>query len=305
MLDALRVAGTPYRGIRAGLRAVALSLREARPQVQVIFLLRFATAAALSLISGAPARPAILIGAVAWFLLTWAIYLMNGIADLVEDRANGAHRPIARGDLSPAAATRIAWGLVVGGLLIAATVSPLLVLLGAGQSLLGWAYSMGPVPLKRVTLHAVVSVVLAGLLTYAAGALCAGGRPEEHLLVFPAMMALWMAVGGVTKDLSDVKGDRLAGRRTLPIRLGERRARQIMAMVAGAIAGGFVVLAADSPPTVRLASWLVLLGATTLAWVVCGAASRGDAFRRRWPYRIFMATQYIAHISVLLEFASA
>jgi 4-hydroxybenzoate polyprenyltransferase len=305
MLEELRVTGTPDRGIRAGLRALSLSLREARPQVQVIFLLRFATAAALSLLSGAALRPAILAGALAWFLLTWAIYLMNGIADLVEDRANGARRPIARGDLSPAAATRIAWGLAVAGLLVAATVSPLLVLLGGGQLLLGWAYSMGPAPLKRVTLHAVVSVVLAGLLTYAAGALSAGGRPEEHLLLFPVMMALWMAVGGVTKDLSDVTGDRVAGRRTLPILLGEARARQIMAMVAGAVAGGFVILAADSPPTVRLAAWLVLLGAVTLAWVVCAPASRGDAFRRRWPYRIFMATQYIAHISVLLEFASA
>lgn len=305
MLDDVRVSRLPHQGIRTGLRALSLSLREARPQVQLIFLLRFATAAALSLLSGVAPGPAILVGAVAWFLLTWAVYLMNGIADVVEDRANGAHRPIARGDLSPVAATRIAWGLAVAGLMIAATVSPLLVLLGAGQLLLGWAYSMGPAPLKKVTLHAVVSVVLAGLLTYAAGALCAGARPAEHLLLFPAMMALWMAVGGVTKDLSDVTGDRLAGRRTLPILFGERRARRIMALIAGTVAGGFVVLAADSPPAVRLASWLVLLGAVTLAWVVCAPASRGDAFRRRWPYRIFMATQYIAHISVLLEFARA
>nr|BFE70725.1 hypothetical protein GCM10020092_040260 [Actinoplanes digitatis] len=91
-------------------------------------------------------------------------------------------------------------------------------------------------------------------------------------------MALWMAVGGVTKDLSDVRGDRLAGRRTLPILLGERRARRVMALVAGAVAGGFVVLAADSPPTVRLASWLVLLGAVVLAWVVCTPARAGTTF---------------------------
>ncbi|MET8152910.1 UbiA family prenyltransferase [Actinoplanes sp. NPDC049668] len=291
-----------FRGVG---RALWLSLREARPQVQVIFVLRFATAAALALLSGAAPGPAILAGAAAWFLLTWAIYLVNGIGDIVEDRANGSTRPIARGDLSPATAWWIAGGLAVAGMALAAAVSPLLALLGSGQLLLGWAYSMGPAPLKRVTVQAVVAVVLAGLLTYAAGVVSAGGRPERHLLVFPLMMALWMAVGGVTKDLSDVPGDRLAGRRTLPILLGERRARRVMALVAGAVAGGFVVLAADSPPTVRLASWLVLLGAVVLAWVVCAPAGRDDAFRRRWPYRIFMATQYIAHISVLLRFASA
>jgi len=301
--ERVAIGGSPYLG--AGLRALSLSLREARPQVQVIFLLRFATAAALALLSGVRPGPAVLAGAVAWFLLTWAVYLLNGVADVVEDRANGSRRPIARGDLSPAAATRIVGSLAVAGLVVAATVSPLLVLLGAGQFLLGWAYSMGPAPLKRAAVPAAVSVVLAGLLTYAAGAVSAGGSPAAHLLLFPAMMALWMAVGGVTKDLSDVSGDRVAGRRTLPILLGERHARRIMAMVAGAVAGGFVVLAAASPPAVRLASWLVLLGAVILACVVCTPASRGDAFRRRWPYRIFMATQYIAHISVLLQFASA
>jgi 4-hydroxybenzoate polyprenyltransferase len=286
-------------------RALTQSLREARPVVQAIFLLRFLAAAALAVLSGAQPRLAIAWGAAAWFLVTWAVYLINGVADVTEDRANGSTRPIASGELCPETAVRIAWFLGGAGLLLAAAVSPWLALLAGGQLALGWAYSMGPVPLKRVTLHAATSVVLAGLLTYIAGAVCAGGAAHHtQLWVFPVLMALWMAVGGITKDLSDVRGDRLAGRRTLPIVLGERRARNTMAVVASAIGVAFAISAWDAPLAVRVASWIVVFGAAGLTWVVCGAASRGGASRRRRPYKIFMATQYLAHLTVVASVAA-
>ncbi|NBE83277.1 UbiA family prenyltransferase [Micromonospora rubida] len=292
-------AWTVVRPPRRWWRTLGLSFVEARPVVQLIFLLRFAGGAALAVLSGGSPSGGAVRGAVAWLLLTWSVYLVNGVADVTEDRANGSRRPIARGLLDPGAALRTAYALATAGLLLAATVAPTLVLLGAGQLALGWWYSMGRAPLKRRVSGTTASVVLAGLLTYLAGASSAEARPVPHLWVFPVAMALWMAVGALAKDLSDVPGDRLAGRRTLPIARGETWARRSVAAVALTVAIAFLISAQDAWAPVRIASWLTVAGAVVLTWLACGSGSQGGPARRRRPYRVFMTTQYLTHLALL------
>ncbi|MFF0819642.1 MULTISPECIES: UbiA family prenyltransferase [Micromonospora] len=280
-------------------RTLGLSFVEARPVVQVIFLLRFAAGAAAGALSGADLDGALGRGALAWLLLTWSVYLLNGVADVTEDRANGSRRPIARGRLDRGVALRTAHGLAAAGLLVAATVGSTLVLLGAGQLALGWWYSMGRAPLKRRVAGTAGAVVIAGLLTYLAGADSAGARPVPHLWVFCVAMALWMAVGALAKDLSDVPGDRLAGRRTLPVTRGVPWARRSVAAVALTVALAFLLAAHDAWPAVRVASWLTVAGALVLTGLTCGPVGDGTPARRRRPYRVFMATQYLAHLALL------
>jgi 4-hydroxybenzoate polyprenyltransferase len=75
---------------------------EARPAVQIIFLLRFLAARSLSghggrhLLDGRA-----LLAAVVWEGVILSIYLYNGVADVVEDRLNESTRPIASGLLPP------------------------------------------------------------------------------------------------------------------------------------------------------------------------------------------------------------
>ncbi|MEV4053542.1 UbiA family prenyltransferase [Amycolatopsis sp. NPDC049688] len=270
--------------------------------VQAIFLLRFAAGAALGLASGAhgvAGRPGLLTAALGWLATTWAVYLMNGVADVVEDRANGKARPIAQGELSPRAAIAVVRILCVAGLGFSAATSPAQALLAAAMLGVGWAYSWGPWPLKANLAGFAAAVITLGLLTYLAGwSAAGGGRPTGPVVLFGLMMSLWMGFGGATKDLADAKGDRLAGRKTLPVLLGDFRARLVMAVSASSAGWVFAILFAIRAAGFLPAALVVLAGSATLSLIVLSRVSRGSRSAQRRPYRVFMATQYCAHIAL-------
>lgn len=320
-------AGGPTRptglgGLPAGRLAARLAgcLEEARPSVQVIFLLRFAAGAALTVrtIGAAgpghpgpghpdPGRPAL--AAAAWMSAIFFVYLINGVMDVREDRVNGSRRPIARGALSRATAARVAVAAAVLSLGAAWPLGPPMVGAVLAALLIGWQYSGPPLCLKRHPIGTAVGVTLLGLLTYFAGYLAgfvphAGARwadPGTALPIFAVTMSLWMGlVGAPSKDLSDVAGDTTAGRRTLAAGAGQAAGRRAVAIGALTIAAAFAVAA---PPELRWSCAAVLAGAVTVAVVSLSRISHGDRARRRRPYRVFMVTQYAAHAALGLDLA--
>src|SRR5690606_17643738 len=91
-------------------------------------------------------------------------------------------------------------------------------------------------------------VVLGGLFTYLAGwatvSHAVGGTatlPSIEMCLFALALSLWMGVAGTTKDLGDVVGDRATGRRTLPVLLGDARARLTTSAATVALAAGSAV----------------------------------------------------------------
>jgi len=75
-----------------------LCCSEARLSVQMVFVLRFAVGAvSTAQLPQAPWRT--VLGMAAWWCAVSCAYLLNGVTDVREDRANGSRRPIARGDL--------------------------------------------------------------------------------------------------------------------------------------------------------------------------------------------------------------
>jgi 4-hydroxybenzoate polyprenyltransferase len=174
------------------------------------------------------------------------------------------------------------------------------VLLVAAMLGLGGGYSAGPRPLKASAAGASAVFVLGGLVTYLAG-WCAGGggAPGARVLLVAGVMSLWMGFAGMTKDLPDVDGDRAAGRRTLPVVLGERHARRLTAALTMAV--GVAALCATAwlgvlrPFGVTLAAGAALVAAALLA---PASPARGA---RRVPYRCFMVTQYGAHLAIISE----
>jgi 4-hydroxybenzoate polyprenyltransferase len=122
-----------------------------------------------------------------------AAYLLNDLRDYEHDRRHPVKRlrPIARGELSPAAAEGLAFGL--GGLALALTV-PLgasSVALLAGFAALQLAYTFG---LKHVVLVDVI--VIAGLFVVraAAGAAAVEVRISPWLLLCSGLLALFLAL---------------------------------------------------------------------------------------------------------------
>jgi len=279
-------------------RQVQACLVETRPSVQLIFLLRFLAGTPLAVTTGhaAPSGRVTLV-AVGWVCCTMAIYLVNGVADRVEDIANGSGRPIAAGRL-PVGNARVAVGVLAAvGLLCVSLAGPGLALLAVAYLLLGFAYSLPPFPLKRRYYTCTVAGLGLGLATYTAGLLASGQRPNLSLGIFATTMTLWMGcVGGIAKEFSDVDGDRAAGRRTWPMLLGFTGSRCLLAAVAGGIACAFIVGAVLYAPALIWCAGTVVLGAAGVAVTGLRATPGEDRQSHRMPYRAFMFTQLAAHL---------
>lgn len=280
-------------------------LKEARPCVQGIFLLRFCVAAAMGARPAGHADPHRLVaGAAVWQAAIFFVYLLNGVLDVREDRINGSGRPIASGRLSRRAAAGVAAGAGLVSVAGAWFLGPPVVAAVAVALLIGWQYSAAPLYLKRSSAGTAAAVGVLGLLTYGMGFVTQAGpgalRAGAALPVFAVTMSAWMAfVGAPAKDLSDVTGDAAAGRRTLAAVRGEPVARRAVTVAALGIAVAFAAVAVPALPPLRWAAVAVATGAVAIAVLCRSRAARGSRARRRAPYRAFMLTQYAANLGAL------
>jgi 4-hydroxybenzoate polyprenyltransferase len=304
-------------GYRAPLRSevtgwpktLGLCFAEARPVVQVIFGLRFVSGAALAWWHGGTGNPGrLIVGLATWACATLFVYLFNGVMDVAEDQVNGSSRPIARGDLDPEVAGRVAyWAAALstcGGFLLGPETGWLVVAFLA----FGYFYSGAPFFCKNYTGGTLAMATLGGIVTYAGGYSVAmgdnGGQGSMSLLLFACVMSLWMGVvGALSKDFSDVAGDRAAGRRTGVVCWGEANARLVVALAALSLGATFVLVAAHLAPTLMLSSTVLLSGACVVAALALSRLSAGDRARRRRPYRAFMMTQYAVHLGLFAALA--
>jgi 4-hydroxybenzoate polyprenyltransferase len=284
------------------LRQARLCLEEARPTVQLIFLLRFLTGAVLGRPDHSVEPARLLTGMAGWACATVAIYLFNGVADQREDVENCSPRPIASGRL-PAGSALTGVGMAASaGLVLAFALGTGFAVLTACYLSVGYAYSGRPFWFKRIYGAAATTGLVLGLATYLAGCLASGGRGTVDLCLFAVAMSLWMAgVGSIAKDLSDVKGDLAAGRRSWSIALGEMPARRALAVVALALGTSFVLVARARRGYLLVGAGAVLVGACAVAVVSLRGRPGSDRSSARRPYRDFMRTQYAAHTALLLS----
>ncbi|MFC7304826.1 UbiA family prenyltransferase [Streptomyces monticola] len=285
----------PYQ-LPLPLRSLALCLQEARPSVQVIFLLRFAAAYLLAAGVSAGSLAALPLPAFAWLCATFYVYLVNGVHDAPEDRVNGSGRPIGRGALPPRTARRVARAAAL--LAVAAAVfcpQPVLfTALVVVHLAAGHLYSAPPFALKRNSLGAIAVVLVLGGATFAAAWVSAGAAGRGvHVAVIGAALTLWMGlVGALVKDLSDRRGDTEAGRRTAVIVWGERRTRAVCAVNPVLLGALFVAAALALAPELLAAACVMLAGGIATAALTLTTHSAEPRHRSRLPYRAFMLTQY-------------
>lgn len=293
----------PSTGSSLPLRHGVLCLAEARPSVQLNFLLRFLTGASLSSAvadQGDLGRTAW--GALTWVLAVFAVYLYNGVTDVCEDRLNGSRRPIARGELPPGFATAVAAGAAVAAVAISLALGPVSVGMIIFMLALGYLYSGPPFHLKRKTSGTVAIGLTASILTYYAGAHAYAGGIDSgtQLIVFVLAASLWTGlVGTTTKDLPDLEGDAAAGRVTFAVVYGERALRLAIVNVSLAlptVVTGVVLLLGDT--SLYLPAAAMCLGGLAIALLCRGPIPAGP--RRRRPYAVFMVTQYVLHVCVIV-----
>jgi 4-hydroxybenzoate polyprenyltransferase len=147
----------------------------------------------------------------------------NDVQDVAADRVNDPTRhPLAAGRLRTETAHLVIWVGIVIGIGAAALVSGRQVLV----ALLALAVMLGYSPLlKRRGLPGNLAVAVVGGLPLFYGAL-AVGRAEAGIV--PWVLAGWLHLAReLVKDLGDAAGDRAAGRRTLPVRVGLAEATRV------------------------------------------------------------------------------
>jgi 4-hydroxybenzoate polyprenyltransferase len=291
--------GTRYLWI---LKAVCLCFLEARPIVQVIFLVRFLTGASFADSSDEDAESLLSLWFVAllWACATCSGYILNGVTDVKEDRINGSSRPIASGRLSVAQAVVVAVALGAFSLFASILVDWYMAWGVAAVLTMSWMYSAPPLRLKRWPAGLAVLAIAAALLTYYIGYTANGGEGlTPPLVLFALAMALWMGLVGQTKDLSDIEGDQKVDRKSLPVVWGDSRTRIAVSVIALAIGGAFLALALSLREIPVAPAVVVAVGAVAVTAAALGPWSRGDREKRRRPYRMFMYTQYGANLAVL------
>jgi 4-hydroxybenzoate polyprenyltransferase len=173
--------------------------------------------------------------------------VLNDAFDAPWDRLYQSYKPIATG----AVPRRHAWliGLACGGASLicarAAGVRPLrLMLLGLGS---GWSYSLGLSRTPISFLPFASGLATVPLLGPAALGVSLPSQGSVVALAAGLGLGLHLANGG-----PDIERDRLAGRRSLPILLGEEGSRQVSHFLLGA---GALAVALGTPARGRRWAW--------------------------------------------------
>lgn len=185
----------------------------------------------------------------------------------------GPMRLVASGTASPRAvrAAALVSFAVAGaaGLVLAAVAGWWLVAVGAACVVAAWGYTGGPRPYGYTGLGELSVFAFFGLVATVGTAYVQTGRLTALEVVAALPVGLMAVALLVVNNLRDIPGDTLAGKRTVAVRLGDRRTRLLyVGCAAGAVA--LVVPVAVSRP------WALLgLGAAALVLVPVKAVRSG------------------------------
>ena len=209
---------------------VSVVLRACRPRQWSKNALVLIAPAAAGVI-GRPLVQAEVAGAfVSFSLLASATYLFNDVRDRERDRRHPRkrHRPIASGKLAPKRAIRVATGLSVLGLALAALISPALATAGLGYMALTTSYSIW---WRHVVFVDLAAVAGGFVLRAMAGGAASGVPLSRSFLAVSAACSLFLVAGKRHAELAD--GRPSAGTRTTLSRYSRRSLRLVLAGAAG------------------------------------------------------------------------
>ena len=196
--------------------------------VAVFYVLAYAA-------SGAPHRLDVLLMAyIASLAVNIYIVGLNQLTDIEIDKINKPYLPLAAGIFS----WNVGLALVIGTGIIALGVAilqgPYLFATIATVFLIGTAYSLPPLRLKRFPFWAALSITLAravvgnigAYLTYS-NAFTGKAELPANILLFVTFMFGFCLVIAIMKDVPDIEGDRKHQISTLVVRLGAAKTMQL------------------------------------------------------------------------------
>jgi geranylgeranylglycerol-phosphate geranylgeranyltransferase len=187
-----------------------------------------------------PARAAAF--AFAWFCMAQATFAVNDAFDAPIDAVSHPWRPIPSGRVSTTDAVRLGIGLACLSVVLLAFISPSLGVLGLLYAAASWGYSARVKSSNGLAANAMV----AGLIAVVPLSASLAGTPGDALWWTPIPIFLGVFAREILNDIEDADGDRVNGRPTLPLMLGNRWAYRL-----SALSWGCFVLASYLPALVQ------------------------------------------------------
>ncbi len=183
-----------------------------------------------------------------------AVNYANDYSDGVrgtDDERVGPLRLVASG-VAPAQAVKnaallaFAVAAVAGGVLALLT-TWWLIPVGLVSMIAGWTYTGGPKPYGYVGLGEVFVFVFFGVVATAGTAFVITERLPRLAVVSGAVAGFLAVALLVVNNIRDIENDRVSGKKTLAVRLGDRRSRHLYVAVYICVAVAIVVAAFDEP----------------------------------------------------------
>lgn len=196
----------------------------------------------------------------------------DGVRGTDADRV-GPLRLVGSGVATPRAVLLTALGFfalaATAGVVLAALTSWWLVVVGAAAIAAAWTYTGGPLPYGYRALGEAAVFVFFGLVAVLGTAYVQVGRITGTAVLVAVPVGLLACAVLVANNLRDLAGDKLAGKRTLAVLLGDHATR---AMYTALVGIALVVVLGGGMVT----RWLLLgLLAAPLAVMVCRPVLRG------------------------------
>lgn len=146
-----------------------------------------------------------------------------------DDKRVGPVRLVGQGLAAPRSVKRAAmaaFGVAgLAGAALAAAVGPELIVVGAAAIAAGWFYTGGPRPYGYAGMGEVFVFVFFGVVATAGSAYVQTGSLSTLALAASVPVGLLATALLVINNLRDIPGDTEVGKRTLAVRLGDRRTR--------------------------------------------------------------------------------
>ena len=193
----------------------------------------------------------------------------------VDAKRRGPLRLTASGLVPPSAVKRAAFAAFgvasIAGIALALAVDWRLILLGAACVLAAALYSGGPKPYASAGMGEVMVLIFFGFVATTGSAFV--HQEELPGLAVAASVPVGLAACAIllTNNLRDIESDKVAGKRTLAVRVGASTARRLYTFCVGGAAAAPLALAVAAPGA------LLGLAAAPLAVAPIRAVSRPDA----------------------------
>ena len=180
---------------------------------------------------------------------------LNQIEDIAIDRINKPALPIASGEFTKQHAQRLVW--LMGAVAIALSLisqNIFLILTVVLSLLIGTAYSLPPIRLKRFPFWASVCILVVrgaivnlGLYLYFATQFGLGVSVPARVWALMLFVLVFSFAIAIFKDIPDLEGDRQFNISTYTLQLGRKKVFSIARWVLSACYGGLIVTAPFLP----------------------------------------------------------